>query len=72
MVGIRSFPIGKAYFQGFLLLVSGRVYIHLHCSGFGKDLPRGISPHDATKELTSDGYALVIPKAWDLGDDEKT
>ena len=41
MVGRRSFPFGKAYFQGFLLLVSGRIFSFLLFKG-ESELPLAI------------------------------
>ena len=67
MVGIRSFPIGvSAYFQGRLLLVSGRVHrytSHLHMfDSFGKE--QGKTASWWTKNRG--GWGI-----WSLGEHEK-
>ena len=60
MVGIRSFPIGEAYFQVLLLLVSGRVLT------INPNQPNGTSKW---KTLLSGGCQGGLPPGWESAQD---
>ena len=62
MVGIRSFPLGMTYFQGLLLLVSGRVVMRSYFGLKKKTLP--VKPSNL-KDCFGEKEPLKLPAPLD-------